>query len=581
MVGVVKRLVVYLGAQKFKVVALILTMLVSTVVEAAIAWPLKIVVDNILGDRPFLGYSLAGYPLVLLLALASGSYVLFSAMRGVLNLVRRRWLEQVSQNMSLAMRDDLYAQVQRVSLRFHDRNRVGDMVTRITADVDKLQDAFVNIVSTFTVDILSVSGVIVVMFFVDWRFALVSMVVLPPLMVLFSIFRQRIRTVSRQVRSREGAMASMAQETLSSIRVVKAFGGEDREHERFINQTRMKAEASVRAASYEGIFSLCIEIITAAGIALLIGYGGYRVSRGDLTLGTLLLFVQYLTNLYSPIKRLSRLMNVIQKAAASGERVGELFEAAHEVEEAEDAVPLRPGPVEITFEDVWFGYDPERPVLRGVNLKIEAGESVAVVGHTGVGKSTLVSLIPRLYDVTSGRILMNGVDVRDLKLRSLRDSVSIVLQDPILFSGTIRDNIAYSRPEATDQEVEAAARAAHAHGFILGLPEGYDSPVGERGVTLSGGQRQRIAIARALLKNAPILILDEPTSAVDTESERLIREALELLMQGRTVVVITHRPSTTEMAQKVAVLDDGVVVEHGPLEKVREEGRFFRRLLAT
>ena len=576
----VKRLLGYLATRRYKAAALVLTMLATTVVEILIAWPLAIVV-NLFEDKPFFGFALEGYPVALVLVVVSTSYVVFAAMRGLLNYFRRRWLEEISQSGSLAMRDDLYAQVQRLSLRFHDRSRVGDVVTRITADVDKLQAAFVNIVSIFAVDILSIVGIGVVMFFVDWRFALVALLVLPPLLLIYVVFRKRVKAASRQVRANEGAMASLAQETLSSIRVVKSFGGEDREHERFLDRTRLRAEASVRAASSEGSFSFWVEIVTAAGIALVLGYGGWRIASGDLSLGVLVLFVQYLNNLYSPLRRLSRLINVIQRAAASAERIEELFALAPEVEESKDAVRLHKGPVDILFEDVHFGYDPDRPILKGVSLDVKAGESIAVVGHTGVGKSTLISLIPRLYDVTQGRILVGGVDVRDLDLRSLRESVSVVLQEPILFSGTIRDNIAYSRPDATDEEVEAAARAAHAHGFILDLPDGYDSPVGERGVTLSGGQRQRIAIARALLKDAPILILDEPTSAVDASSEGLIREALQRLMKGRTVVVITHRPSTTELAERVAVLDDGVVVEEGTIEEMREGGRLFRRLLAT
>ena len=576
----VSRLLGYLAARRYKTAALVLTMLATTAVEILIAWPLAVVV-NLFEDKPFFGFALEGYSVALVLAVASTSYVVFAAMRGLLNYFRRRWLEEISQSGSLAMRDDLYAQVQRLSLRFHDRSRVGDIVTRITADVDKLQAAFVNIVSIFAVDILSVVGIGIVMFFVDWRFALVALLVLPPLLLIYVVFRKRVKAASRQVRANEGAMASLAQETLSSIRVVKSFGGEDREHERFLDRTRLRAEASVRAASSEGSFSFWVEIVTAVGIALVLGYGGWRISNGDLSLGVLILFVQYLNNLYSPLRRLSRLINVIQRAAASAERIEELFALAPEVEESKNAVPLQKGPVDILFEDVYFGYDPDRPVLKGIDLDVKAGESIAVVGHTGVGKSTLISLIPRLYDVTQGRILVGGVDVRDLDLRSLRESVSVVLQEPILFSGTVRDNIAYSRPDATDGEVEVAARAAHAHGFILDLPDGYDSPVGERGVTLSGGQRQRIAIARALLKDAPILILDEPTSAVDAGSEGLIREALQRLMKGRTVVVITHRPSTTELAERVAVLDDGVVVEEGTIEEMREGGRLFRRLLAT
>jgi len=292
-------------------------------------------------------------------------------------------------------------------------------------------------------------------------------------------------------------------------------------------------------------------------------------------------FMHYLTALYAPLQELTRLTTIVQKASVSAERIYELFEAAPEVHESPHAVTLKRARGSIAFERVWFGYEPDRPILKGVNLPIMAGEVMAVVGATGAGKSTLVSLISRFYDVTYGRVLIDGRDVRDLSLRSLRNQISIVLQDTILFSGSVRDNIAYGRPGATERDMLKAARAAHAHEFILALPEGYDTYVGERGVTLSGGQRQRIGIARALLKDAPILILDEPTSSVDRESELLILEALGRLIVGRTVIIITHRLSASDLADCVAVLSDGVITEVGKPEALRATGRFYGRLLAV
>ncbi len=577
----VKRLITYLAAYKSMMAGVIATMLAGTLVAMANPWPLKVLVDNVLGQQPLFGRVPEGFFQGLLLALAALAYLLLAVLRGSLGFLRQRWLAQISQKAGMALQSDLYAQVQHLSLRFHDRARVGDMVTRLTTDVEKLQNAFVTGLSLFLVDTLTLFGIAVIMFIIDWQFALVALIVLPPLFLIFSTFRGRIREASRVVRLSEGTIASLAQEALSSIRVVKAFGQEDREQERLADQARSKVEARIRAATWEGMFSFWVEVTTTAGIAGVLGFGGWRVINGDLTLGELLVFMQYLTTLYRPVRELSRLTNVVQRAAASAERIDELFQAAPEVREATHAVSVRRARGSIIFDNVWFGYEPDRPVLKGIDLEIGPGEVVAVAGPTGAGKSTLVSLIPRFYDPDKGSVLIDGKDVRDLRLRSLRDQFSIVLQDPILFSGNIRDNIAYGRPEASDREVVEAARVAHAHEFIIDLSHGYDSYVGERGVTLSGGQRQRIAIARAILRDAPILILDEPTSSVDKESEGLILEALARLIEGRTVIIIAHRLSTTALAKRVAVLVDGAIVESGSPEELRTNGHFYRRLYAV
>jgi ATP-binding cassette subfamily B protein len=558
-----KRLLRHLLAHRLKTAAVLASMLASSGVEMLNPWPLKFVVDNVVGQQPIFDVELDAAQRGLLLILAGLAYVLLAVLRGGLSFARHRWLTEVSQRASLTMRSELYAQVQRLSLRFHDRARVGDMVTRITTDVDKLQSAFMSGLSVLAVDLLTVVGITVSMFLVDWQFGLIGLIVLTPLFVVYAVFRGRMKATSRAVRAGEGAMASIAQEVLSSIRVVKAFGQEEREQQRFVNQTRSQVEANIRAATCEGLFYLLVEVATAAGIGIVLVYGGWRVVRGDLTLGQMLLFLQYLRSLYTPLEGLTGLTSVVQKAGASAERLNELFQAAPEVHEMPNALALQASRGRLTFEHVWFGYEPDRPVLKGIDLEIAAGEVVAIVGPTGVGKSTLVSLIPRFYDPTHGRVLLDGRDLRELRVRSVRDQISIVLQDPILFSGTIRDNIAYGQPGATHSEVVAAAQTAYAHDFIMDLPQGYASPVGERGVTLSGGQRQRIAIARAVLRNTPILILDEPTSAVDRQSESIILKALARLMRGRTVIIITHRPSASRLASRVVGLSDGVIVEVG------------------
>jgi ATP-binding cassette subfamily B protein len=560
----VKRLIPYLATQKLKMAAVVGSMSANAAVNLLTPWPLKLVVDHALGQQPIFGLVPGGPQRIFLLALAALGYVSLAALRGFFSFLRHRWVAEVSHETGLAMRSDLFAQVQRLSLRFHDRARVGDMVTRVTADVEKLQHTFVAGIGMLSVDLLTVIGVLVIMFLVDWQLALVSLTILPPLLLIFSNFRRRIKEASRAVRRGEGAMASLAQEVIASIRVVKAFGQEDREHDRFLEQTRSQAKATMQAATSEGIFAFWVEVATAMGFALVLGYGGWRVVQGELTVGQMLVFLQYVTTMQRPLKQLSRVTFLAQRASASAERINELFDAAPEVREAPHAACLGRVRGHIEFKDVWFGYEPDRPVLRGVNLMIGAGEVVAVVGPTGEGKSTLVSLIPRFYDPAQGRVFLDGQDVRNLRLRSLREQFSIVLQDSILFSGSVRDNIAYGRPGASEREVLEAAQAAHAHEFIVDLPESYDTHVGERGVTLSGGQRQRIAIARALLKDAPILILDEPTSFVDADSERLIMEALARLIKGRTTVLITHRASLTELADRVVGLRDGVIAELCP-----------------
>ncbi len=573
-----KRLIRYSAAHRVKLVAVVIAMLATAGVELLYPWPLKFVVDNVVGRQPVFGHVIQGSERVMALVLAALAFVLFSGLGGILGVLYERWLAQISQNVSLAMSSDLYALVQRLSLRFHDRARVGDMVTRITGDVEELQEVFERGLSLVSIDFVMVFGMGAVMFLLDWQFALIALVVVPPLVLTYSSFRSRVKKASQEVRYSTGAMASLAQETLSSIRVVKAFGQEDREHQRFLDQMRSRLEASVRAITWEGLYALLVDFIAAIGIAIVLGYGGWRVIRGDLTLGQMLIFIQYLRSLYGPLRSVSRLTALLQRASASASRINELFDATPEVPESPHARSLTRARGDIGFENVWFSYETDRPVLKGIDLDLRAGQVVAVVGPTGAGKSTLASLIPRFYDPNSGRVFIDGIDARDLRVRSLREQVSLVLQDSILFSGTVRANIAYGRPGAGDREVVLAAKAANAHDFILALPGGYDEPVGERGVTLSGGQRQRIAIARALLKDAPILILDEPTSSVDTESEALIVEALARLIEGRTVLVITHRASLTALSSRVAVLSDGVITMTGKREDLAADGHLHQRL---
>ena len=561
------RLSRYLIPQKMRMLALLASMLLTSAVEMLVPWPIKFVVDNIVGHQPVFGLDVQSRPLAALLVLAGAAYALLAALRGLFGVLRQRWTAQIGQAASLTLRGDLYTQVQRLSLGFYDRARTGDMVTRITRDVDKLQEAFVDGLSLFSVDLVTVVGIAATMLLVDWRFGLVSLLVVPPLLLIFGTFRGRVKEAALAVRSGEGAMASLSQEVLSTIRIVRAFGQEQREQVRFMDQTRSMADATIRAATWQGVFDFWVEVATAGGIALVLAYGASRVATGDLTLGTLLVFMQYVTTLYTPIRRLTRLTTVVQKASASAERIGGLFQAARDVTDPPNGRVLGRATGRLELRDVWFEYVPGRPILRGITLDVAPGEVIALVGSTGSGKSTLASLLTRMYDPTAGEVRLDGLDIREVRLRSLRAQFSMVLQDTVLFAGTIRDNIAYGKPDATTEEITAAARAAHAHGFISELPKGYATEVGERGLTLSGGQRQRIAIARALLTNAPVLIMDEPTSAVDPESERLILDALRHLVRGRTVLIITHRPSLTQLANRVVTLANGTLASESSVEE--------------
>ena len=571
-VNMKRKLALYLYPHRYKLAAVILAMLAYTGLGILSPWPIKFVVDHVLGQQPLFGRTFGGSQAGLFLTLAALTYLVLAVFRGLLDLLRNRWLAQVSQQAALSLHSDVYSRVQRLSLGFYDRARVGDMVTRITTDVERLQTVFVNVLSIVAVDLMTVLGTAVVILVMDWQFALVALLIVPPMFLIFTVFRRRLHAASRDLRTSEGAMASLAQETLSSIRVVRVFGQEDREQERFVDQTSSKAAAGIRAAVSEGQLLFWVQVTGAVGVALVIGYGGWRILNGHLTVGEMLVFMLYLTALYRPLRELGRLTIMVQRAVTSAQRIQELFDAAPDVAEPAYPIPLGRARGDIGFEGVSFEYAPDQPVLRGVNLAIKAGEVVAVTGTTGVGKSTLVSLIARFYDPTQGRILLDGHDVRDFRLRSLRDQMSFVLQDTVLFFGSIRDNIAYGCAGATDEAIVAAARAAHAHDFITDLPQGYDTILGERGATLSGGQRQRIAIARAILKDAPILVLDEPTSAVDEESERLIMEALARLIKGRTVIMVSHRPSFIKMAQRVVVLKGKNITEVGSLQDSQNGG---------
>jgi ATP-binding cassette subfamily B protein len=529
--------------------------------------PLKIVVDNVLGDRPVPGVLESILPSTVLdstTGLLIFAVVLLVTVTALIYLqALALWVVQTytAQKLVLMFRAKLFHHVQRLSLSYHDARGSTDSTYRIQYDAEAIQKVALGGVTPFVTACVTILGFLVVMVFLDPVLALVASAVSPALLLFTRSFGRRLRKEWKTVKEVESSAMSVLQETLGSLRVVKAFGQESRQHRQFVDKSSVGVHRQIRVAYTQGGFDLLVGITTAVGTATVLFFGVQHVLDGRLTLGNLLIVMTYLTQLYGPLEVISRKAAELQSGLASAERAFSLLDERPEVAEREDAKPIDRARGEIVFEGLSFGYEPGVTVLTEVSLGIPAGARVGIVGKTGVGKSTLVNLLMRFHDPTRGCIKLDGVDLRDYELRGLRNQFALVLQDPVLFSTTIAENIAYARPGADMDAVVAAARAADAHEFIEGLPEGYETCVGERGMRLSGGERQRISLARAFLKDAPILMLDEPTSAVDVKTERSIMETMTRLMEGRTSLMITHRPGTLAGCDLLLRIVDGRVVE--------------------
>ncbi len=558
-----------------------LAMLLDSTLTVLRPWPLKIVIDRVLSHHatrvPFIGHwvnALHVSPMAILYT-ACAATLLIAIGTGALTYCYTRLLGDIGQRFVFALRRDLFAHMQRLSLRFHDRQRTGDLITRLTSDVQAIRDVVSAGSILFFTNASLLAGMLAMMFWLNWQFALAALSVAP--LLFWSVFRytRRVKAAARVARTSEGLLASVAQETLSSIRIVQGLAQEEQQSERFQTQNTTSMNAYLESVRYQAAVAPLVDVFAAAGLAIVMWFGATRVLAGQLTTGDVVVFFAYVTNLYAPIKALSRLWYSLNRATIGIERIGEVMELAYDVTDRPDARPAARLSGQIEFRDVSFAYDQSREVLSRISLSVAPGERLAIVGATGAGKSTLASLIPRLYDPTGGAVLMDGHDLRTFRVQSLRDQVSMVLQDALLFSGSIRDNIAFGKPEATMEEIVVAARTANADEFIDRLPLGYETAVSERGTTLSGGQKQRIAIARAILRDAPILILDEPTTGLDAVSERLVVNALERAAEGRTTITIAHRLTTLRFADRIIVLEGGRIVEEGThLELVRRRGRY-------
>ena len=539
--------------------------------------PLKIVVDSVLGPHPpprFLGVLLpAGTPAGTgaVLAVAAGLLVVIALLHQLINLGGALLRTATGEKLVLGFRGRLFGHAQRLSLAYHDSRGPAHSAYRIHWDAPCIQWVVID----GSVPLLAACFTLALMFSVvlrlDGQLALVALAVCPLLFLITRACRRRLRRQAHEVKEKESSTLSLLNEVLSAIRVVKAFGQEDREHGRFVGQARSGARARWRLALIEGGFSLLVGLTLALGMAAVLFLGVRHVQAGSLTLGELLLVLTYMVQVYAPLETISKKMADLQASLVSAERAFAVLDEGPEVHERPGARPLGRARGAVAFREVCFAYAEGRPVLHQIDFEVPPGARVGIAGATGAGKTTLVSLLTRLYDPSAGQVLLDGVDLRDYRLADLRYQFSVVLQEPVLFSTTLAENIAYARPEAAPEEIVAAARAANAHEFILSLPQGYDTPVGERGMQLSGGERQRISLARAFLKDAPLLILDEPTSAVDVGTEALIMEALGRLMQGRTTFIIAHRLGTLDGCDMRLRLEHGCLVGAAPRQPAPQE----------
>ena len=554
-----------------------------TAAELLKPWPLKVILDHGILDKPlppalrFLQGVVASGRVTLLVE-ASGSIVLIALGAALLSYFQIFITSSVGYETVYALRRELFAHLQRLSLSFHNRARSGDLLTRIAGDTNTLKDLFADSLLKFSAQFLTIVGMFAVMIAVNWQVGLIALGTMPFLCFsLFHLYRRTKASVKTQ-KKQESLVASRMSEVLSAIPLVQAFAREDLEVERFDAATADTLRESIRVARLEAAATRSSELITALGTAAAVLFGALQVLRGRMLPGELVLVVSYLTNVYKPIKTLAKLSTDFSKAMASADRISDVLEIEPEIQDRPDAIEVEHLKGEIVFRDVSFDYGDGKDVLRQVSFGVSPGQRLALVGVSGAGKSTVVSLILRLYEPLEGTILIDGVDIRRYRRESLRRKIGLVLQESILFGATIRENVAYGRPDATLAEIEAAARAANADDFIRELDDGYDTLIGERGATLSGGQRQRIAIARALIRAAPILILDEPMTGLDVESEDKVRQALNRLMAGRTCVMITHDLQSIADADQVLLLEEGRIIGRGTHAELVASSTRYRRL---
>jgi subfamily B ATP-binding cassette protein MsbA len=568
----------------WKTLALALGAVVGeTLADVLQPWPIKIVIDNVVGSKPLGGWlgsivaALLPANLYATLNVAVAAVALIALMDAVSSYAEKYLTTRVAQWVAHDLRRSVYQHVQRLSLADHRESHAGDLMMRMTTDINAIQDFITSALVGIVVNVLTIAGILGVMVYVNWRFTLLALSVVPVLFFVVYFYTRRIKAASRAVRKREGELLSGVSEVLSSIHVVQAYAREDYEDRRFASESRSNVEAGLQARTEKAKLSPMVNMIVAVGTCLVLAYGGRLALAGEISAGVLVVFLLYLNKLYKPIRDLSKLTDTVAKASVGYERIQEVLELESRVRDLPGARSAPPFSGAIEFDRVSFGYA-DTKVLTDVSLRIEPGQVAAIVGPSGTGKSTIVSLITRFYDPLSGAIRIDGTDIREYSLKSLRDQVSFVLQDTLLFRATIWENIAYGKPDADIMDTVRAATLANAHDFITELPQGYATMVGDRGLTLSGGQRQRIAIARAIVRDTPILILDEPTAGLDAASEHAVVDALDRLMKGRTTVVIAHHLGTIRHADVIFVVKGSRIVEQGTHDELLASGGFYSQL---